>query len=146
MLNKYGIIIILIAFTYSCGHTIKNDASKEVGNSNDTTFTKYANLVLIEDFFDFGSIVQGEVVSHTFHFKNGGNDTMRIRDLVPDCGCTQPKIEKMVYAPGEEGTVEITFNSTEWQGSQYKSVSFSTNSPIKKKSVTIKANVVPPKN
>jgi hypothetical protein len=66
-----------------------------------------------------------------------------IKDLIPDCGCTQPKIEKKVLKPGEEGFVEVIFDSKGWQGSQYKSVTLRTNSIIREKSVTIKANVVP---
>jgi len=104
---------------------------------------KFSELKLLEDFFDFGSIHEGEVISHTFHFKNIGNDVLIVQDLIPDCGCTLPKIDKKEYNPGEEGCIEVIFDSKGWQGSQYKSVTLRSNDPNREKSVTIKANVVP---
>jgi len=138
------ISITVLFIIISCNNTPKvnpvdNTSSKE-GDQK-----KYPDLKLDEDFFDFGSIVHGEVVSHTFHFHNAGNDVLIVKDLIPDCGCTQPKIDKKVLKPGEESSVEVIFNSKGWHGSQYKSVALRTNSPIRDKSVTIKANVIEPK-
>jgi hypothetical protein len=137
-------IIVLLLFL-ACGRSPKGDSAVN-GISNGKNEKKYAELQYIEDFYDFGSIVQGEVVTHTFYFRNAGTDVLIIKDLIPDCGCTKPKVDKNVLKPGEEGSVEVIFNSDGWQGSQYKSVALRTNSPIREKSVTIKANVVPPKD
>lgn len=101
-----------------------------------------SSLVFIEDFHDFGTIKSGEIVSYTFRFTNPGNVPLIIKDIVPDCGCTSTKINKMICQPNEEGRIEVTFNSTGWYGSQYKSVTLRNNSQIRDKSVTIKANVV----
>jgi len=135
--------IIVLSLLYACSGSPKAD-SGVIRTSNTKGEEKYSDLQFEEDFFDFGSIVQGEVVSHTFHFQNAGNEALTIKDLIPDCGCTQPKIDKKVFNPGEKGFVEVIFNSKGWRGSQYKSVTFRTNSPNREKSVTIKANVVPP--
>ncbi len=133
-------IIVLSNFT-GCANSPRENANQNV--SNQTSKEKYAELKYIEDFFDFGSIIQGEVVTHTFYFRNIGTEDLIIKDLIPDCGCTQPKIDKKVLKPGEEGSVEVIFDSKGWQGSQYKSVTLRTNSIIREKSVTIKANVIP---
>jgi hypothetical protein len=135
---------LVLSLFISCNTTPKQEVSTN-GDTSKSGKEKYAELEYIEDFFDFGSIVQGEVVTHTFRFRNSGNDVLIIKDLIPDCGCTQPKIDKKVLNPGEEGSVEVIFDSKGWQGSQYKSVAIRSNSPIRDKSVTIKANVVPPK-
>ncbi|NOU16091.1 MAG: DUF1573 domain-containing protein [Bacteroidales bacterium] len=133
-------IIILSIFT-GCANSPRENANHNV--STQTNKEKYAELQYTEDFFDFGSIIQGEVVTHTFYFRNIGTEDLIIKELIPDCGCTQPKIDKKVLKPGEEGVVEVIFDSKGWQGSQYKSVTLRTNSIIREKSVTIKANVVP---
>ncbi|MHC1704895.1 MAG: DUF1573 domain-containing protein [Tenuifilaceae bacterium] len=138
-------LIFVLSLFYSCGNSSSPNTSTVEGAAKKAVEDSYADLKLIDDFFDFGSIIQGEVVSHTFRFQNIGSDVLIIKDLVPDCGCTKPKVDKTVVKPGEEGTIEVIFNSAGWRGSQYKSVTLRTNSPIREKAVTIKANVVPPK-
>lgn len=142
-MNRLSISLLVgvLSILYSCSNSPK--AVPESGQvSIDTSSHRYPNLKFKEDFFDFGTITQGEIVSHTFHFFNAGNDILIIKDLIPDCGCTLPKIDKKTLKPGEESTVEIIFDSKGWYGSQYKSVAVRSNSPIRDKSVTIKANVV----
>jgi hypothetical protein len=133
--------IIVLSIFIGCANSPSKDVNQNV--SNQTNKEKYAELKYTEDFFDFGSIIQGEVVTHTFYFRNIGTEDLIIKDLIPDCGCTQPKIDKKVLKPSEEGFVEVIFDSKGWQGSQYKSVTLRTNSIIREKSVTIKANVIP---
>jgi len=134
-------IVLVFSVLIGCN---SNSNIKTVENTiNNASAKKYPELKLIEDFFDFGSIKEGEVISHTFHFKNSGNEKLIVKDLIPDCGCTLPKIDKKEFEPDEEGSVEVIFDSKGWQGSQYKSVTLRTNAPDREKSVTIKANVVP---
>jgi hypothetical protein len=113
--------------------------TESVNSVQDTDSTKVADLEYIEDFFDFGTVCEGEVISHTFKFKNAGNGVLIVKDAIPSCGCTTPKLSKKMLKPGEEASVEVIFDSRGWFGSQYKSVTLRTNSPIMDKSVTIKA-------
>lgn len=140
-LVNYIVFIFVLSLLYSCGNT----TNKSENRTNQKGKNSSPDLKFKEDFFDFGSIVQGEVVTHTFHFYNAGNDVLIVKDLIPDCGCTKTKIDKTVLKPNEEGTIEVIYDSSGWRGSQYKSVTIRTNSPIREKSVTIKANVVAPK-
>ena len=135
------ISIAVLSNILSCTSSPKVN-TEVISSSEISSEKKYPDLKFIEDFYDFGTIVQGEVVSHTFHFENAGDDVLIVQDLIPDCGCTQPKIDKKILNPGEESSVEVIFNSKGWFGSQYKSVAVRTNSAIRDKSVTIKANVV----
>ncbi|MBQ9471324.1 MAG: DUF1573 domain-containing protein [Bacteroidales bacterium] len=107
-----------------------------------TADTARADLVLLDDFYDFGKIRSGEVVSISFRFKNGGSAPLIIKDVLPDCGCTSAKLPKRMFEPQEQGTIEVEFNSKGWHGSQYKQVTLRTNAPIREKSVTIRADVV----
>ena len=143
-MNRFIVSLSLIVlFSALIGCRGNSSVKTENRTLSSTSSEKYSELKLIEDFFDFGSIHEGEVISHTFHFKNIGNDVLIVKDLIPDCGCTLPKIDKKEYNHGEEGSVEVVFDSKGWQGSQYKSVTLRTNEPCHEKSVTIKANVVP---
>lgn len=142
----YTIVTIsVLSIIFSCSSNNTKVNSGDNTSPINSKEKKYPELKFSEDFFDFGSIAEGEIVSHTFHFHNIGSDILVVKDLIPDCGCTLPKIDKKELKPGEESTVEVIFNSAGWSGSQYKSVTLRTNAPIREKSVTIKANVVPPK-
>lgn len=136
--------IYVLSNFYSCSSKPKIEQNK-YDSISDTTVKKSALLMFRDDFYDFGTIVQGEVVSHTFYFYNAGDDVLIVKDIIPDCGCTKPKIAKKILEPGEESSVEVIFDSKGWYGSQYKSVALRTNSSIRDKSVTIKANVVEPR-
>lgn len=137
-------LVFVLSLLCSCGNSAKNEIVNSESISKQKSENSFPDLKFKEDFFDFGSIVQGEVVSHTFHFYNGGNDVLIVKDLIPDCGCTKTNIDKKVLKPNEEGTIEVIYDSRGWRGSQYKLVTIRTNSPIRDKSVTIKANVVAP--
>ena len=131
-------LMLALALFAACGGR-RGSASASHTQAADTG---QANLVYIDDFHDFGSITSGEVVSFSFRFKNDGTAPLIIKDIIPDCGCTTARAAKSVLAPGEQSTIEVEFNSRGWHGSQYKQFTLRTNSPIRDKSVTIKANVI----
>ncbi|MEM6348768.1 MAG: DUF1573 domain-containing protein [Bacteroidota bacterium] len=76
---------------------------------------------------DFGSITQGETVSHTFRFKNNGTEPLKLTRVKPSCGCTTPEWSREEIAPGEEGFIEVKFNSTGKSGVQSKAVTVTGN-------------------
>jgi hypothetical protein len=80
----------------------------------------------------------------TLCFKNSGDAPLVVKDVIPSCGCTTSKLSSTLLKPGQEGTIEVIFNSQGWAGLQYKSVTLRTNSSKMDKSVTIRANVVMP--
>lgn len=122
----------------SCGGN-----AKPLNNEPSVASPKGTPLIEIaEDFFDFGSIVEGEIVVHTFKIANTGDGVLVIKDVIPGCGCTTSKLGTEVLKPGEETKLEVIFDSKGWRGSQYKSVTLRTNAPNRERSVTIKANVV----
>lgn len=64
-----------------------------------------------EEEWDFGTITDGEQVSHTFKFKNVGTGDLVISSASASCGCTVPKHTKEPVAPGKTGEIAVTFNS-----------------------------------
>jgi hypothetical protein len=52
---------------------------------------------------DRGQVEPSAVVTARFAFTNRGRETVTVKDLLPSCGCLNPKLEKRVYAPGESG-------------------------------------------
>ena len=94
---------------------------------------------------DFGLIMQGEKVSHTFKFKNTGGSDLLISSASSTCGCTVPSFSKEPIKPGEEGEVEVVFNSTGKKGSNNKAIKLLTNAQPNTVELTITAEVFVPK-
>jgi Protein of unknown function (DUF1573) len=62
---------------------------------------------------DFGEVVQGDKVEHTYKFTNTGNEPLIITNVVPSCGCTLPKSwPRDPIMPGGSGEIVIAFNSS----------------------------------
>ncbi|MEL6674220.1 MAG: DUF1573 domain-containing protein [Bacteroidota bacterium] len=80
-----------------------------------------------EEMVDFGNIKEGDVAKHVFKFKNTGAHPLKLTRVRPSCGCTAPTFSKEEIAPGEEGFIEIAFNSTGKTGHQNKSITVTGN-------------------
>ncbi len=84
-------------------------------------------MQFMEEEYNFGTINQGEVVSHTFKFKNTGSEPLIITDAKATCGCTVPKKPNEPIAPGETGELVVEFNSAGKSGAQTKQVTVTAN-------------------
>ncbi|QDA61355.1 DUF1573 domain-containing protein [Hymenobacter jejuensis] len=78
--------------------------------------------------YDFGSIKQGDIVEHTFKFKNVGTQPLVISNIGVSCGCTTPDWTKDPVMPGKSGIVTAKFNSTGKIGMQNKVLTVESNS------------------
>ncbi len=94
--------------------------------------------------FDFGVIIQGENVVHSFEIKNTGTADLVISAANASCGCTVPKFSKEPIAPGKTGKVEVAFATSGRSGKQMKTVTLLTNAQPSTLTLTIVANVVVP--
>ena len=77
--------------------------------------------------YDFGSVVAGGTVDHTFKFKNTGTAPLVISNIGVSCGCTTPEWTKAPVAPGKTGTIAAHFNSTGKMGMQNKVLTIESN-------------------
>lgn len=94
-----------------------------------------------EESFDFGDIVEGDVVKHVFKFKNVGEAPLIIQNATAPCGCTVPSWPKEPIPVGESGEIEVQFNSKNKAGVQNKPVTITANTTPTTSKVIIKANV-----
>ncbi|MFN3758058.1 MAG: DUF1573 domain-containing protein [Algoriphagus aquaeductus] len=92
---------------------------------------------------DFGDIVQGQKVEHTFVLTNTGKEPLIISNVAATCGCTVPSWPKEPIAPGKSGEIKVSFNSTGKMGKQNSIVRIYSNAtePIEK--VSLISNVLP---
>lgn len=76
---------------------------------------------------DFGNIVQGDKVEHTYYFTNTGNEPLIITNVQVSCGCTTPKWPRDPIPPGGQGELTVGFNSAGKMGMQNKPVTLVSN-------------------
>lgn len=80
-----------------------------------------------ETTFDFGTVQDGEKVSHTYKFKNTGSEPLILSDAKGSCGCTVPQWPREPIAPGAEGEIVVEFNSKNKKGKRNQKVTITAN-------------------
>lgn len=82
-----------------------------------------AKLVFAQTEVDVAVEVGASDVWIEFPFSNEGTSSVTVENIHASCGCTVPELEKMEYAPGEQGVLRAQFNIGERQGMQTKQIS-----------------------
>ena len=92
---------------------------------------------------DFGAIDEGDVVEHTFTFKNTGEAPLIIQGAQGSCGCTVPTWPKEPIPVGGTGEIVAKFDSKGKPNLQNKTVTITANTWPKQTRLRIKAQVTP---
>ena len=155
-------LISLSVLLFSCG-----DMVKEVGDNPKTPTKKEeakpslsSNLVMNDntaepsskksgmpefnfekELHDFGQLVDGEKVSYSFKFSNSGDAPLIISNAKGSCGCTVPNWSRDPIAPGESGSIDVTFNSSGRSGKQNKAITLTANTNPSRKVINITSEV-----
>jgi Protein of unknown function (DUF1573) len=114
-------------------------------NSTQTLATTDDNVAVIsftEKEHDFEEIRQGDIVEHTFHFKNTGKLPLVIAGVQTTCGCTATKWSNQPIMPEASGSITVQFNSSGKQGIQNKVVTVKSNASNQIERIVIKANIL----
>ena len=142
----YLIVIAVSCLLFSCANNnegvssdlVKNGNSAQ-GNATDANAPKFE---FKEEMHDFGKLNQGEKVKFSFVFKNSGKSDLIIASASASCGCTIADYPKQPIHPGEEGTIDVSFNSEGRKGIQHKTITVLANTNPNSKQLSIKAEVV----
>lgn len=128
----------------------KNDASKkvdeekkEMAEERDSKKEEFPVMEFEEKEHDFGTVEEGDVVEHTFTFKNTGEAPLIVSNAKASCGCTVPTWTKDPVAPGETGEMLVKFNTRGKPNQQMKQVRITANTESGKETIRIKAFVNP---
>jgi len=123
------------------GCTLLSGSCKEKKTAPQSETQGTTEIEFRQKHFNFGKLAEGEIVTHTFHFKNTGRENFVIKAIESGCGCTTVEYDKKPVPPGQEGKIEIAFNSSGRYGKQYKEISIFANLPKGKTVLTITADV-----
>ena len=149
--KAYNIILMtLFAVFVSCNSACEEEKSLDPSIINNPVTADEAEkkrgsgpvMEFEESRHHFGEITEGEVVNHTFKFKNTGDADLLISAASGSCGCTVPEFSKEPIPPGGSGKIDVSFNSESRHGMQSKTVTVIANTVPNSKVLTISAEVL----
>ncbi len=126
----------MLLILFACGQSSKNNPAKK-----DSIQSGTVEFVFQEEFHNFGKLKAGEVVAYTFVFKNTGTCTLLVTDVDPGCGCIEVNIAEKQIEPGDQGQIEIVYNSAGEVGKNVKPVTITFNGGREKVNLVIQAEV-----
>jgi hypothetical protein len=152
LISKTSIILLLSVALFSCKERHadqKEDSeistyvvSNPLSAAEKTNSSETAVFSFTEKSFDFGTVAEGEKVSYAFKFKNTGKAELVIASASGSCGCTVPEYPKKPIGPGEEGVINVVFDSEGKQGKQNKTVTLVANTIPNEVTLTIMGDVI----
>ncbi len=107
---------------------------------------KKASIEIANTEYDFGEVIQGEKLTTAFSFRNSGKDTLdiNIKRIVPNIKYIIAVVSDNSFGPGEEGTIKVTIDTSEFYGRLISRIIVSTNDEKKPEIIlTIEANIKP---
>ena len=108
------------------------------------TSNKQAAIKFDKEEHDFGTLLQGEVVTYSFHFTNTGNMPLIISEVGSSCGCTVGDYPHEPIAPSKTGDIKVTYNSAGHHGFQSRFLTVMSNTNPAKTTLRIKGTVQTP--
>lgn len=77
--------------------------------------TKKPKIEIDNEVFVFPNTVEGTQLTHDYIIRNKGNDTLKIENVKPGCGCTAANFTREI-PPAGEGKISIKFDTTGYGG------------------------------
>jgi len=109
-----------------------NTPASEVKSNAGISFDKLAH--------NFGNIIEGQIATYDFQFKNNGKEPLQLTQVKASCGCTTPKYPTTAIMPGDTASVRAEYNSAGRPGTFSKNIFINSNAGDI--TLTISGNVV----
>jgi hypothetical protein len=121
--------VLVLGLLVSLGQGTPARAQDAVGPPAAPVVPQIPKIVFDTTMVELGEIWDNETTTARFVFRNEGNAPLTITGIRCACGCTQPKLAKRQFEPGEEGVIETVFDPKGRSQLQRKSCTVSTNDP-----------------
>ena len=139
--------ILALCMLSACEEKSESNLSTDLVTSPKSatqTSNKQAAIKFDKEEHDFGTLLQGEVVSYSFHFNNIGDMPLIISEVGSSCGCTVGDYPREPIAPGKSGDIKVTYNSAGHHGFQSRFLTVMSNTNPAKTTLRIKGTVQTP--
>lgn len=141
-MKKVLVLALFGLMVYVCSHywTVVVDRGEE-----ETTTVAPQNSAVIaceQPLRAFGTIQKADgVVEHTFPILNNGTDPLVLYYCEGSCGCTTAVWSQEPILPGKTGTVTVTYDPKDDNGTFIKTISVVSNSSNGPLTLTIKGEI-----
>jgi Protein of unknown function (DUF1573) len=140
------VLLLASSLLMACGKK-KSGVNSDIVNNPLTADGKgnpdeLAEISFKETQFNFGEIIQGQVVETDFEFTNTGKNDLVIYDAKGSCGCTVPEYPKEPISPGKSNKIHVKFDSTNKEGHQTKTVTLTCNTQPNQVTLQIVGDVI----
>lgn len=134
-MRRISLLIVALIFStfvlQSCKNDseVKNSAREKLSNPKDKIAQAAANpkdvlnkkeaepigptttVVFAEPTYDFGKVMDGDIVEHDYIFTNTGTEPLILKNVKASCGCTTPSWPRNAIAPGDQGKIHARFDT-----------------------------------
>ena len=104
---------------------------------------KMAKIEFETTVIDYGTIEKGADGIRVFKFKNTGNAPLVVSAVKSSCGCTVPKKPEAPILPGEDGEIQVKYD-TKRVNPIRKTITVTSNADTPTVALKIKGNVIDP--
>ncbi len=116
MKSLFYVAIAVGVLAVACQSNATEQSAKPAAPVEPTT------IQWIDSVRDMGVVNEGQVVDISYRFKNTGSKPLVIKNVTVSCGCTVAEKPEKPVAPGQEGLIKATFNSSGKPGRNNKSI------------------------
>ena len=100
-------------------------------------------MVLNQQIHDFKSVLEGDILSHTFEVLNQGDEDLKIERVKPDCTCSVAHFDPLIPPKGL-GKITVKIDTKGFEGAERWVVKVFSDDPKWKEAVLdLRANVKP---
>ncbi len=96
---------------------------------------------IIDSVYNFGKVLEGEIVEFSFRFKNVGTNPLIVSSASASCGCTVPEKPEAPVMPGEMGFIKAKFDTKARAGAAHKTITILSNATPAFPTLVLKGDV-----
>lgn len=132
-------LFILSIFTLFAAAFVHAQDVPAVQDTNNGPKIQFVSLV-----HDYGTIEKGANGNCSFTFTNTGNEPLVLSNVRASCGCTTPSWTQKPVMPGQQGTIDVKYNTNN-VGGFTKTITVTSNAVNNPRvQLKIKGNVTKP--
>lgn len=151
-----AVLLLPLTMTFGCRLTDHTESEENIGpeaighsasgyervDSDDRPAITFAELE-----HNYGKVVQGTKVEHTFTFRNSGGSPLVLSDVRGSCGCTVGKDwPRHPIKPGEKASILVAFDTNGRSGLEHKTVTVVANTTPPTTVLSLRGEVIGPAN
>ena len=120
-----GSVLVFSNIQNNSSNTTQSNSSNAIQNNSGPQ----PRILVSEEEWDFGKVIQGEKPTHIFIVKNGGEGDLIIESLKESCACIEASISTNRIKPGESAEVKVSYDTTDYVGKDEKHIHIYSNDP-----------------